>query len=173
MGANPTGRKSRINPFFFQLSGKPTLKERRDKPPPTLLQAPQYSHYFVSKDQPVKLTWAATYVCKIQITCNGEKFDEGDGRVCRKTCQGCKTRKKTRTIKFSDFPGGNRTMKCQAKFWGINSTKTEKITLTKVCKYYFSPHVRELELGLGFVKSGILGFGIRNTAQWIRNPTND
>ena len=112
------------------------------KPRPTLLQAPQYNRYFVSKDQVVKLTWAATYVCKIQITCNGEKLDEGDGRVCRKTSQGCKTRKKTRIVSWLDFPRGNRTMKCQAKFWGINSTKEEEITLTKACEYYVLPHVK-------------------------------
>ena len=118
----------------------------------------------MSEDQPVNLTWEATYVYKIQITCNGEEFDEGDGRVFRENCHGCETKKETRTIKFSDFPKGNRTMKCQAKFWGINSNKSEKITLTKVCKYYFSPHVRELGFlnpGIFFlVKSGILGFGI-------------
>ena len=144
MGSNATGRNSGINPVFFKLSGKPTKNERGDKTPLTLLQAPRYSRYFVSKDQPVKLTWEATDVCKIQITCNGDKFNEGDGRAVRETCQAWKTKKKTRTIKFSDFPRGSRTMNCQAKFWGINSTKTEKITLTKVCKYYFSPHVREL-----------------------------
>ena len=55
-------------------------------------------------------------------------------------------------------------MNCKAKFLGINSTKTEKITLTKVCKYYFSPHVRELGFrnpgNFFLVKPGILGFGI-------------
>ena len=159
MGANPTGRKSRINPvFFFQLSGKPTINERGHKTPLTLLQAP-HSPHFVSKDQPVNLTWEATDVCKIQITCNGDKFNEGDGRALRETCQGWKTKKKTRTIKFSDFPRGSGTMNCKAEFWGINSTKTEE-----VCKYYFSPHVRELGFrnpgNFFLVKLGILGFGI-------------
>ena len=160
----PPVEKAGLTQFFFQLSGKPTINEPGDKTPLTLLQAPD-SRHFVSKDQPVNLTWEATDVCKIQITCDGDNFNEGHGRALRETCQGWKTKKKTRTIKFSDFPRGSGTMNCKAEFWGINSTKTEKITLTKVCKYYFSPHVRELELGLGFVKSGILGFGIRNTAQ--------
>ena len=37
---------------------------------------------------------------------------------------------------------------------------------------YFSLHIRESGKGL-LVESGILGFGIRNTAQGIRNPTKD
>ena len=126
---------------FFRFSGKPTLKKNA-KPPPTLLQAPQYSCYYVSKDQLLKLTWEAAHVCKIQITCNGERFYAGDGRICGKTCQGCKTRRKTRMISWFDFPKGNKTMKCQAKFWGINSTKAEEITLRKACEYYVLPHVR-------------------------------
>ena len=162
MGSNATGRNSGINPVFFKLSGKPTKNERGDKTPLTLLQAPRYSRYFVSKDQPVKLTWEATDVCKIQITCNGDKFNDGDGRAVRETCQGWKTKKKTRTIKFSDFPRASRTMNCQAKFWGINSTKTEEITLTKVCKYYFSPHVREL----GFRNPGNFSCKIKNPGFW-------
>ena len=126
---------------FFRFSGEPTLKKKA-KPPPTVLQAPQYSRYFVSRDQPVKLTWEAAHVCKIQISCNGEKFDAGEGRVCGKTCQGCKTRRKTRRISWFDFTKGNTTMKCRAKFWGIYSTKAEEITLRKACEYYVLPHVR-------------------------------
>ena len=39
-----------------------------------------------------------------------------------------------------------------------------------------SPHVREFEFRNSvylLVESGILGFGIRNIAQGIRNPSND
>ena len=121
----------------------------------------------MSKDKSVKLTWKATRVCKIQITCNGEKFGEGDRKVCRKTCQRCNSSKTTVPIKFFDSLRGKKALRCQTKFWAINSTKTEKIiTLREACKYYFSPHVRELGFrnpgNFFLVKSGIWAYSSMN-----------
>ena len=64
------------------------------------------------------------------------EFAGEDVRVCSKTCIGCRTRNKTRTITFSDFPRGKTTMKCEGKVSGTKSNKTEEITLIQACEYY-------------------------------------
>ena len=113
----------------------------------------------MTKKQPAKLTLVATNVCYIQIKCNDEKFVGEDVRVCSKTCIGCRTRKKTRTITFSDFPRGNRTMKCEGKVWGTKSNKTEVITLMKVCEYY----VRTVSLQQYSLRASVL---IKGASFW-------
>ena len=52
----------------------------------------------------------------------------------------------------------------------VGQIKSRRSLLTKRRSY--SPHVRESGFG-NPGKSGILGFGIRNTGQGIRNPTKD
>lgn len=74
-------------------------------------------------------------MCKIQIKCGGKKFLEGDTRVCGKSCQGCRTRRKTKIVTVADFPNGTRTITCQCKVWGKMAVRTEKIIIEKACKY--------------------------------------
>ncbi|CAH3015891.1 unnamed protein product [Porites evermanni] len=100
-------------------------------PPPTFLEAPQEIHYYVTRKQPVNLTWVATNVCKMQIKCNNEKFRDGNNRVCKQTCKECKTRRRTKIVKVKDFPEGVRSMTCQCKVWGTKVIKAEKIIVEK------------------------------------------
>ena len=92
----------------------------------------------MSRNQPVNLTWVATNVCKMQIKCNGKKFDDRVNRVCGKTCGKCRTRKKTKIISASDFPEGSRSMTCQCKVWGTIAVRTEKIIVEKACECYMN-----------------------------------
>lgn len=91
----------------------------------------------MSRNQQANLTWVATNVCKMQIKCNGRKFDEGENRVCGKTCRKCRTRRETRIINVSDFPGKTRSMTCQCKVWGTTAVRTEKIIVEKACEYLY------------------------------------
>ena len=72
----------------------------------------------------------------MQIKCNKEKFRDGSNRVCKQTCRGCKTRRRTKIVKVSDFPEGVKSMTCQCKVWGTKVIKTEKIILEKACEYF-------------------------------------
>ena len=110
-----------------------TAPRRRVTQPPKFLQAPQHKHY-VSRNQPANLTWVATNVCKMQIKCNGKKFDEGSTRVCGRDCRKCWTRKQTKVITFSDFPEDIRSMTCQCKVWGTIANRSREIIVEKACK---------------------------------------
>ena len=71
----------------------------------------------------------------MEIKCNGKKFQQGVNRVCGETCKKCRTRKKTKIIRVSDFPDGIRSMTCQCKVWGTIAVRTEKIIVEKACEY--------------------------------------
>ena len=127
-----------------------TAPRRRVTPRPTFLQTPQRIHYFVTRNQPVNLTWVATNVCKMQIKCKDKKFAEGASRVCGGTCRKCRTRKKTKIITASDFPEDSRSMTCQCKVWGTIPVRTEKIIVEKACEYLYDMNLMFKILVQGF-----------------------
>lgn len=106
-------------------------RKGRSRGNPVFLQAPQDIHYYVTPNYSVNLTWVADHICKIQVKCAGEKFREGGTRVCKKSCQGCRKRKKTKIVTPADFPKDTRTITCQCKVWGVRAVRTEKIIIEK------------------------------------------
>lgn len=117
--------------FFCFADKENNLRKGRGRGYPVFPHAPQDIHYYVTRDHSVNLTWVADHVCKIQIKCAGKKFQEGGTRVCGKSCQGCRKRKKTKIVTLADFPKDTRTITCQCKVWGVRAARTEKIIIEK------------------------------------------
>ncbi|KAL9950309.1 hypothetical protein ACROYT_G042789 [Oculina patagonica] len=103
----------------------------RDNRSPVFLQTPRFIHHYVTRNQSANLTWVAKNVCKIQIKCNGRKFQDGLTRVCGKSCRNCRTRKKTKIVTVADFPKNTRSITCQCKVWGKIAVRSDKIIIEK------------------------------------------
>ena len=86
------------------------------------------------RKQSANLTWVATNVCRIQIKCNGKKFQPG---VCGKSCRGCRTMTKTKMVTIADFPNNTKSITCKCRVWGKKDVRqSDLIVVDKACKYY-------------------------------------